>query len=352
MVLRCFISPLSPINRHIPSLYGFHKLKQALITGISGQDGSYLTEFLVEHGYQVRGTAQTGGSSPLTDKIRTIAKIDVIDLADTKAFIELIRATEPDEIYHLASPTFVAIEKGAEAQTLSTVINSTRAILEAATECAKSPRLFFAGTSEMFGATTESPQREDTAFNPRNIYGVAKRCAHEILRFYRQTHGLYACTGIMFNHESPRRQPKFVTRKITLAAARIARGLDHKVVLGNLESARDWGYAPEYVDAAWRMLQNDTAKDYVIATGKLTTIREFVSLAFAQVNLNPSNYIDINPSFVRPSEAVPLRGDSTRIRRELGWKPVKTIEDVVAEMVDADLALLDLQGESEMSHGT
>ena len=286
----------------------------ALITGISGQDGSYLQEHLLSQGYEVHGPT-----------------FDVTDAGAVRSAIGHIR---PDECYHLAAQTVV---NGEELSTVQVNVSGTLHVLEALRRERPECRLFLAGSSEMFGKVEVSPQSEATPFRPRNVYGVSKLAAWQLMRVYREQHGLFACCGILYNHESPRRGEQFVTRKITRAAAGIKLGQQSELALGNLDAVRDWGHARDYVRAMWLMLQQPEPEDYVLATGHGRTVRDFVQAAFAAVDLDWSRYVRVAPEFYRPLEDVPFVGDAEKARRLLGWSPETTLEELVAEMVASDL---------------
>jgi len=286
----------------------------ALITGVTGQDGSYLRELLLSRGYEVHGPA--------------------VDVTDAGAVRSAVAATRPDECYHLAAQTVV---NGEEVATVQVNVSGTLHVLEALRLESPACRLFIAGSSEMFGNVDTSPQNEATPFRPRNVYGVSKLAAWQLMRVYREQHGMFACCGILYNHESPRRGEQFVTRKITRAAARIKLGLQSELALGNLEAVRDWGHARDYVRAMWLMLQQPAPDDYVIATGHGRTVQEFVEAAFAAVDLDWRPYVRVDPKFYRPLEKTPFVGDAQKARRALGWTPETTLEELVAEMVATDL---------------
>lgn len=286
----------------------------ALITGSTGQDGSYLSELLALQGYAVHGPS--------------------VDVADAGAVRNAVAAIQPDECYHLAAQTVV---NGEELSTVQVNVSGTLHVLEALRRERPGCRLFIAGSSEMFGNVSVSPQNEATPFCPRNVYGVSKVAAWQLMRVYREQHGLFACCGILYNHESPRRGEQFVTRKITRAAARIKLGRESGLALGNLDAVRDWGHARDYVRAMWLMLQQPAPDDYVIATGLGRTVRDFVEAAFTAVGLDWQPYVRVAPEFYRPLEAVPFVGDAQKARQALGWSPETTLEELVAEMVEADL---------------
>ncbi|QQE66081.1 GDP-mannose 4,6-dehydratase [Leptolyngbya sp. BL0902] len=321
-------------------------MKRALITGISGQDGSYLAELLLTKGYEVHGLVRR---EAIEDASRKLANLKAVRnqitfhaaaLDNDLSLYKVITKVQPDECYHLAASSFVSYAFEDESSILHTNFSGTHALLSSLKEANPDCRIFFAGSSEMFGTVAAAPQTEDTPFNPRSIYGIAKLASYHLVRNYRAQYGLFACTGILYNHESPRRDFKFVTRKITAQAARIKLGLADKLYLGNLDALRDWGYAPEYVQAMWQMLQHPTPDDYVLATGVNHSVEEFVDIAFSHLGLNYRDYVEVDPRFYRPAEEVPLCGDARKIRQTLGWQPTKPLPDTIAEMVDHDLRLL------------
>jgi len=325
---------------------GFEKRKKTLITGITGQDGSYLAEFLLEKGYEVYGLVRRSSTtnferiSHIQDHITLISG----DLLDQNSLLEAIRTGEPDEVYNLAAQSFVPTSWKQPVLTGEfTALGVTR-ILEGIRTIKPEARFYQASSSEMFGKAREVPQNENTPFHPRSPYGVAKVYAHWITVNYRESYGLFACSGMLFNHESPRRGLEFVSRKITDGAARIKMGLARQLRLGNLDAKRDWGYAGDYVKAMWLMLQQDTPDDYVIATGKTHSVREFVELAFAHVDLDWQEYVVVDPSLVRPAEVDMLCGDWSNARKRLGWEPAVSFPELVRMMVDADLKKLSCKG--------
>jgi GDPmannose 4,6-dehydratase len=324
-------------------------LQRAIITGISGQDGSYLAELLLSKGYEVHGIVRRA-SSFNTGRLDYIYQdphepgprlhLHYGDLTDSVALVNLIRSIAPREVYHLGAQSHVKVSFEIPEYTgESTGLGTTR-LLEAIRASSVETRFYQASSSEMFGAASP-PQDELTPFHPRSPYGCAKVYAYWTTTNYREAYGLYAVNGILFNHESPRRGETFVTRKITRAVARIKAGLQDRLYLGNLQARRDWGYAPEYVEAMWRMLQQDRPGDYVIATGESHTVQEFVELAFAHVDLDWRRYVLIDPAYYRPSEVDDLCGDATRARVALDWKPQTGFRDLVRIMVDADITLLE-----------
>src|ERR671917_735801 len=328
-------------------------MKKALITGITGQDGSYLTELLLGKGYEVHGMVRRA-SVFNTDRIDHLymdphdpeAKMFLHygDFTDGAGLHRVLQRVMPDEVYNLGAQSHVKVSFEQPEYTGNIDALGTLRLLEALRDVQESSekqiRFYQAGTSEMFGAAPP-PQSEATPFYPRSPYGVAKVFSYWMTVNYREAHGLFATNGILANHESPRRGETFVSRKITRAVARIEAGLQDKLYLGNLESRRDWGYAPEYVEAMWMMLQHHEPDDFVIATGESHTVREFAELAFARVGLDPDRYIEVDPRYYRPAEVDHLRGDPSKARRVLGWRPRTTFRELVELMVDADIALLD-----------
>lgn len=314
-------------------------MTRALITGITGQDGTYLAEFLLAKGYEVHGLVRRSSTERTGDVARILARITVHagDMLDSRSLRRAVERSAPDEIYNLAAETFVpASFERPEATGAVTGLGVVR-LLEAACDVAPRVRFYQAGSSEMFGDAERRPQDESTPFAPRSPYGAAKVFAHHVTRNFRESRGLFACSGILFNHESPRRGLDFVTRKITDAAARIALGLADRVGLGNLDARRDWGFAGDYVRAMWLMLKAKEPRDYVIATGVSRSIREFGEAAFARAGLRFADHVVTDPAMIRPADVQYLAGDAAAARRDLGWEPSMTFEDLVAAMVDADL---------------
>ena len=326
------------------------EMKKALITGINSQDGSYLAELLLGKGYEVHGTIRRS-SIENSNKISNIKSIlDKIHIHtcyidDHLSIYKLISMVKPDECYHLAASSFVSYSFDDEVSTISTNFNSTHYILSSIKELVPDCRFYFAGSSELFGDANVFPQNEGSRFNPRSIYGISKLASYYVVKNYRESHGLYACTGIAYNHESPRRSPNFVTKKITSGIAKIIMGQkDCKLELGNIDAIRDWGYAADYVEAMWKILNNTNGpKDYVIATGISHTVKDFLKLAFSFVDLDYRKFTVINEKFFRSSEKIPLIGDATRIQEDLNWKPKKDFNDIVKEMVFYDI--MSLKGE-------
>jgi len=312
----------------------------ALITGITGQDGSYLAELLLGKGYRVVGVVRRSSTTPYERIAHLVDRVELIsaDLLDQTSLTDAVSEVGPDEIYNLAAQSFVQASWTQPVLTGEfTALGVTR-VLEAVKKAAPKARFYQASSSEMFGKVVESPQREATPFYPRSPYGVAKVYGHWITVNYRESFGLYAVSGILFNHESPRRGLEFVTRKVTDAVARIKLGLTNELRLGNLEARRDWGFAGDYVDAMWRMLQQDAPDDYVIGTGHTCSVRDLCATAFAHADLDYREYVRQDPRFMRPAEVDLLVADPSRARAELGWEPRVTFQQLVEMMVDADIA--------------
>jgi GDPmannose 4,6-dehydratase len=316
--------------------------KRALITGITGQDGSYLAEFLIEMGYQVYGVVRRSSTVNL-ERIRHIQdKVHLLhaDLLDQNSLVSAVRESDPHEVYNLAAQSFIPTSWSQPVLTGEfTALGVTR-VLEAIRTHNPRIRFYQASTSEMFGRAKEVPQNEKTPFHPRSPYGVAKVYGHWITVNYRESHGLFACCGILFNHESPRRGLEFVSRKVTYGAARIKLGLQEKLALGNLDAKRDWGFTKDYVRAMWLMLQQDEPDDYVIATGRLHSVRDLVEVAFDHVGLDWREHVIVDPRLMRPSEDDILVGDASYARKKLGWEPTMGFEEMVRMMVDHDLELV------------
>jgi len=316
--------------------------RSALITGITGQDGSYLAELLLEKGYEVHGMVRRASTEKFEriEHIRDRITLHQGDLLDQRSLVDALRASQPHEIYNLAAMSFVAVSWIQPTLTAEfTGVGVTR-ILEAMREVCPEARFYQASSSEMFGKVLEVPQTESTPFYPRSPYGVAKAYGHFITVNYRESYDLHATSGILFNHESPRRGLEFVTRKITWHAAAIKLGLAEKLHLGNLDAERDWGYAKDYVEAMWLMLQRDQAEDYVIATGEAHSVRECLEIAFDQAGLEIDERVVIDASLRRPAEVDHLIGDPGKARRDLGWEPRTSFEELIRLMVDADHRLL------------
>jgi GDPmannose 4,6-dehydratase len=323
--------------------------KKALITGITGQDGSYLAELLLAQGYEVHGiirrssTFNTGRLEDIyTDPHDSKARLRLHygDLADASTLTRLLAQIQPEEVYNLAAQSHVRVSFDTPEYTTDIVATGTVRLLEAIRQVGLKPRFYQASSSEMFGQVREVPQRETTPFHPRSPYACAKVFAYWATVNYRESYGLHASNGILFNHESPRRGETFVTRKITRAVAHIQAGLQDKLFLGNLDARRDWGYAKEYVEAMWRMLQQDQPDDYVIATGETHSIREFLDAAFGHAGLDWRRHVEIDPRYYRPAEVDELLGDAGKAKRQLGWEPKTRFAELARLMVDADIALL------------
>jgi GDPmannose 4,6-dehydratase len=324
-------------------------MKKALITGITGQDGSYLADLLLEKGYEVHGIirrASTFNTSRI-DHLYADPHINGVrmflhygDLADSVNLVKLLYELKPDEIYHLGAQSHVRVSFDIPEYTSDVTGVGTIRILEAIREVGLRSRFYQASSSEMFGKAQTVPQNEKTPFWPRSPYGVAKVFSYWATVNYRESYGLQASNGILFNHESPRRGETFVTRKISRAVAAIKQGLQKELFLGNLEAKRDWGYAPEYVEAMWRILQQDAGDDFVIATGETHTVREFAEAAFAYVDLDLKKYVKHDPRYERPAEVDLLIGDASKAKKVLGWEPKVRFKDLVRIMVDADMELL------------
>ena len=316
---------------------------RALITGITGQDGSYLAERLLEKGYRVHGIVRRMALEDPEHRLSRIhhlqgqIELHPASLESYPSLYNVIKTIQPDECYHLAAQSFVSYSFEDAFSTLNANINGTHYVLEALRDLRPDCRFYFAGSSEMFGKVEEVPQRETTRFHPRSPYGISKVAGYDLTRNYREAYGLHASSGILFNHESPRRGYEFVTRKITSHVARIKLGLDDHVALGNLDAKRDWGHAREYVHAMWLMLQQPEPDDYVIATGETHSVREFCDIAFARVGLNYQDHVRVDPRFFRPAEVELLMGDTGKARQKLGWSYSISFQDLVEEMVDSDL---------------
>jgi GDPmannose 4,6-dehydratase len=319
---------------------------KALITGITGQDGSYLAELLLAKGYEVHGIVRRLALEDPFHRLSRIAHIlDNLNLHGASlesyaSILNVMKEVQPQECYHLAAQSFVSYSFDDEFSTFNTNINGTHHVLGALKQFAPHCKFYFAGTSEMFGKVEECPQRETTRFHPRSAYGISKVAGFDLTRNYREAYGMHASSGILFNHESPRRGYEFVTRKITSGVARIVAGKSRELRLGNLDAKRDWGHAREYVDAMWRMLQQSQPDDYVIATGHTHPVREFVEHAFACVGLDYRNYVIVDEKLYRPAEVELLIGDASKAKAVLGWEPVTQLPELIREMVRTDCELL------------
>jgi GDPmannose 4,6-dehydratase len=323
--------------------------KKALITGITGQDGSYLAELLLNKGYEVHGIKRRSSSfntsridEVLPDWHERDARLFVhfADLSDSTSLVKLLYRLQPDEIYHLGAQSHVKVSFEIPEYTGDITALGTTRLLEAIRETGIKTKFYQASSSEMFGQASEVPQRENTPFRPRSPYACSKVYAYWTTVNYREGYGLFACNGILFNHESPRRGETFVSRKITRAIARIRAGIQNKLYLGNLEAKRDWGYAPEYVEAMWLMMQRDNPEDFVVATGETHTVRDFVETAFGHAGLDWKQNVEVDSRYFRPTEVDILQGDAGKAERLLGWRPKVKFHDLVRLMVDADWALL------------
>lgn len=319
--------------------------KKALITGIAGQDGSYLAELLLDKGYEVHGIVRRVAIEDTEHKLKNIihlldrVHLHVASLENVFSVIKVVKDIAPDECYHLASSSFVSYSFEDEISILNNNVNSSHYLLAAIKEFSPACRFYFAGTSEMFGNVSQTPQNENTSLNPRSIYGISKLAGYHLVKNYRQQYGAFACSGILYNHESPRRGYEFVTRKIVSSAVKIKLGLQKELVIGNLAALRDWGYAPDYVKAMWLMLQASEPDDYVIATRETHSVREFVEAVFSALDLCCEEYVRSDPQFFRPNEQVPLCGDPSKAIARLGWARTKKFPEIVSEMVESEMNL-------------
>jgi GDPmannose 4,6-dehydratase len=322
--------------------------KKALITGITGQDGSYLSEFLLEKGYEVHGIIRRSSSFNTqridhlyTDPHKPEARLFLHygDLSDGTGLRNILEKTQPDEVYNLGAQSHVRVSFDQAVYTIQVDAVGTIRLLEAIRDTGTKTKFYQASSSEMYGKVVETPQSEKTPFHPRSPYACAKVYSFWQTVNYRESYGMFCCNGILFNHESPRRGETFVTRKITRAATRIKKGLQDKLYLGNLDAVRDWGFAGDYVEAMWLMLQQDVPDDYVVATGEMHSVREFLELAFDYVKLDWRKYVEIDPRYFRPAEVDILCGDTSKARRILGWEPKVSFEELVSAMIDADMEL-------------
>ena len=318
-------------------------MKRALITGITGQDGSYLSELLLQKGYEVHGIVRRVALEDPTHRLwrlRHLLDRVILHPASLESYASIFSVVEkvrPDECYHLAAQSFVTYSFEDAFSTINININGTLFVLSAIKEKAPNCKVYFAASSEMFGKVRETPQNENTPFHPRSPYGISKVAGFDLTRNYRESYGLFACSGILFNHESPRRGFEFVTRKITSSVARIKAGLENKLRLGNLEARRDWGYAEDYVKAMWLMLQRDEPDDFVIATGETHSVKEFAELAFRLAGLDLQEFLVVDESFYRPADVHLLMGDCSKGKKILDWEPDVKFEELVRLMVNADL---------------
>jgi GDPmannose 4,6-dehydratase len=322
------------------------KKKIALITGITGQDGSYLAEFLLEKGYDVHGIVRRVAIEDPERRLWRIKHLQdkiILHSASLESYASIFKVVDkikPDECYHLAAQSFVSYSFEDEFSTFGTNIDGTHYVLSALQESSPDCRFYFAASSEMFGNAKKTPQNEDTPFYPRSTYGISKLAGFHLTRNYRETYKLFALSGILFNHESPRRGFEFVTRKITNTVARIKLGMADELRIGNLEARRDWGYAADYVKAMWLMLQQDVPDDYVIASGETHSVEELLEVAFSHVDLKWDGYVVVDKKFYRPAEIYELRGDSNKARKKLGWEPTISFKNLVQIMVDEDIRRL------------
>ncbi len=323
--------------------------QRALITGITGQDGSYLTELLLSKGYEVHGIVRRSSSMARSriDELTRNAEIyqkqlhlHYADLDDVTTIRRLLLKIQPQEVYHLAGQSHVAVSFEVPESTCQFTAMGTLKLLEILRDCQPAPRFLHVGSSEIFGMPQQGPQNEQTPFRPVTPYGVAKAFSTDMVRVYRDSFGMFACSAICFNHESPRRGESFVTRKITRAAARIKLGLDKKLSMGSVDAQRDWGYAPDFVDAFWRMLQLDKPLDLVLSTGQLHRVRDWLDIAFAYVDLKWQDYVEFDPRFIRKADPQTLVGDSRLAHTEIDWQPRLSFQQLVEQMVDAELASL------------
>ncbi len=316
--------------------------KTALIAGITGQDGYYLTRLLLERGYCVAGLIppQRRASLAKLDDLAERVRVCAVELTDSAGLLQVVEDLQPEEIYNLAAPSFVPNSWDDPLGTLDLVTGTATRLLAAVRQVGIPTRFYQASSSEMFGTVDRSPQDETTPFRPKNPYAAAKLHAHWTMVHHRERYGLFACSGILFNHESPRRPPSFVTRKVSLAAAAIKLGLRDRLEMGSLDAKRDWGYAGDYVDAMWRMLQADEPDDYAIGTGRLHTVRELVAAAFDYVGLDWQQYVEVNPKFLRADEHFQLVADPSKAKQQLGWQPQVSFEELLARMVKTDLERL------------
>ena len=321
--------------------------KVALITGVTGQDGSYLAELLLKKKYKVHGIVRRVA---LEDKVHRLWRLKEIEnkiilhtasMESYASIVKVIQKIKPNEIYHLAAQSYVSYSFEDEFSTINTNVNGTHYVLSAIKEFSPKSKFYFAGSSEMFGKVIETPQKENTPFHPRSPYGISKVTGHELTRNYREAYNLFCCSGILFNHESPRRGYEFVTRKISYSVARIKYGLQKELFLGNIKTKRDWGHAKDYVNAMWLMMQQKKPTDFVIATGKQFSVEQFAKLAFRVAGLNYKDYIKIDKKLFRPAEVNTLIGNYSKAKKLLRWKPKINFEDLVYDMVESDLRLVE-----------
>ncbi len=326
------------------------KLKKAFITGITGQDGSYLAEFLLNKNYQVHGLIRRVALESKTHRywrLKDILNKIVLHSGSLESYasiVKIVQKIKPDEVYHLGAQSYIDYAFKDEFSTLNTNINGTHFLLAAIRDFSPKSKFYFAGSSEMFGKVQEIPQSEKTIFYPRSNYGISKVTGFDLTRNYREAYKLYCCSGILFNHESPRRGFEFVTRKISHAVAKIKFGLQKKIELGNLNAKRDWGHAKDYVEAMWLMLQNKDPEDFVIGTGKQYSVRQFAELAFRYVDLDYKKFVVVKDKLKRPAEVDTLLANPNKAKKKLGWKPKVSFKDLVYDMVQSDLDFVEKEG--------
>ena len=323
--------------------------KVALITGITGQDGSYLAEFLLKKGYDVQGIIR---EESIQNRDKLINLENIInnitihkgDVSNFENITTIFKKVMPTECYHLSGTSFVNYSFEKEFMIMNDNFNSTYYLLSAINKLNKNCKFFFAGSSEMFGEPYETPQTENSKFNPKSLYGISKLSSYYLVKNYREKEKKFACTGIMYNHESPRRGNEFVTKKIISSAVKIKLGLENKLYLGNLDAKRDWGYAPDYVKAMWKILQADKADDFIISTGNLHTVREFLDITFSYLDLEYQDYVEVDPKFFRASEKKSLCGTPNKIKEIIGWKNTKGLKEIIKEMIDSEINIYSLEG--------
>ena len=324
--------------------------KTALITGITGQDGSYLAELLLKKKYKVHGIVRRVALEDKTHRLWRLRhitkkiKLHAASLESYASLVKIIQKTKPNEIYHLGAQSYVSYSFEDEFSTINTNVNGTHYILSAIKDFSPKSKFYFAGSSEMFGKVHEVPQNENTVFHPRSAYGISKVTGFELTRNYREAYNLFCCSGILFNHESPRRGFEFVTRKISHAAARIKLGLQKDLELGNIDAKRDWGHAEDYVEAMWLMLQQKKPEDFVIATGKQHSVKDFARLAFSLLGMDYKKYVKFNKALIRPSEVHSLLGNCKKAKKKLKWKPKFEFKQLVKDMVEEDLRFVKKEG--------
>ena len=311
--------------------------KKAIITGIYGQDGSYLAEFLLNKGYNVYGITNRKREKDYFKNYKQQLKVLTISLNNFNHISDLIKKVKPNEIYHLGSNSFINHDFDAEFFKLNPNINGTNFILASIKKYSPKTKFYFAASSEIFGDTKECPQNENTQFNPRSAYGISKLAGYHLTKNYRNAYGIYACSGILYNHESPRRGSYFVTKKIASSVARIKKGLDKKIYLGNIYAKRDWGYSKDYVKYMWKCLQLKKPQDFILGSGKLHSVKEFLKTAFERVNLNYKKYLVINKKFYRKKDKVNLLADNTKAKKLLNYRPSKSFKEIIHEMVDFEM---------------